>query len=62
MFKANKNSFGDMRSDSAAGDRLKGDLARVVVEANFELVEHSTALKLGNIKSLAVGASTVIRL
>ena len=93
-----------MRSDSAGGERLNGDLARVVVAAHLELVEHSgaseqieadaeplgetnrdgdpdigdlvgkihlvhnrftppsTALKLGNTKSLAVRASTVIRL
>ena len=38
-------AYRHVRSDSAGGERLKDDLARVVVEANLEMVEHSGASK-----------------
>lgn len=40
-----KDGFRDGRSNSAGDDRLKGHLARVVVEANFELGKYSRAPK-----------------
>jgi hypothetical protein len=33
----------ELRSDCGGRDRLKGDLASVVIETNFEPVEHSCA-------------------